>query len=169
MAPRQAAPRSGAEGNSWNVAASLWLLSFLLTSSSSSSLFGELNASVRGIAATAFAGFESQATQIGQLQAAITSILADARAFVAQTHTEMQSSKTSMSAEVDALNMKTQDVVKFIEGSNTTAAEVDEQLKVITAWMRDNNFESVPPRMTAAEAKTTELAANFDQRCRDRA
>ena len=128
---------------------------------------GELNASVSIIAAPVFVGFEAQATQIGQSQAAITSILADARAVVAQTHTEMQSSKTSMSAEVDALNVKLQDVVKFTEGSNTTAAEVDEQLKVITAWMRDNNLESVPPRMTAAEAKATELAANFDQRCRE--
>ena len=72
-----------------------------------------------------------------------------------------------MSAEVDALNVNLQDVAKFIESSNTTAAEVDAQLKVITAWMRDNNLESVPPRMTAAEAKTTELAANFGQRCRE--
>ena len=72
-----------------------------------------------------------------------------------------------MSAEVDALNVKLQDVVKFIEGSNTTAAEVDEQLRVIAAWMRDNNLESVPSMMTAAEAKATELAANFDQRCRE--
>ena len=59
---------------------------------------GELNAAVRNIAATAFAGVDAQATQIGQSQAAITSIVADARAFVAQTHTEMQASKASMSA-----------------------------------------------------------------------
>ena len=134
---------------------------------------GELNAAVRDIAATAFVGFESQATQIGQQQQAIagqqdsiTRILADARAFVAQTHTEMQSATVAMSAEGDALNVKLQDVVKFIEGSNTKAAEVDEKLQVITAWMRDNNLERVPSRMTAAEAKTIELAANFDQRCR---
>ena len=94
---------------------------------------GELNAAVRDIAATAFAAFESQATQIGQQQQqqqqaisgqqdSITRILADARAFVAQTHTEMQSAKSDMSAEVDALNVKFEDVGKFTESSNTTVS-----------------------------------------------
>ena len=138
---------------------------------------GELNAAVRDIAATAFAGFETQASQIGQQQQqqqaissqqeAITRILADARAFVAQRHTEMQSAKSDMSAEVDALNVKLQDVVKFIESSNTRVAEVDEKLRAMIAWMRDNQLESVPSRVTAAEAKTIELAAIFDQRCRE--
>ena len=54
---------------------------------------GELKAAVRLIAATVFAGFSEQATQIEQSQTAIKSIVSDARAFVAQTHTEMQSSK----------------------------------------------------------------------------
>ena len=76
---------------------------------------GELNAAVRLIEATAFAGFSEQASQIEQSQAAIKSIVSDARAFVVQTHLEMQASKTAMSSEVDALNVKLQDVVKFIE------------------------------------------------------
>ena len=40
---------------------------------------GELNAAVCNIAATAFAGIDAQATQIGQSQAAITSIVAGRR------------------------------------------------------------------------------------------
>ena len=86
---------------------------------------GELNAAVRLISATAFAGFSEQAAQIKQSQAAIKSIVSDARAFVAQAHTEMHASKTAMSSEVDALNVKLQDVVKFIETNNTKAAEVE--------------------------------------------
>ena len=40
-----------------------------------------------------------------------------------------------MSSEVDSLNMKLQDAVKFIESNNTKASEVEEKLKVITTWM----------------------------------
>ena len=118
---------------------------------------GELNAAVRHIAQTAFAGFSEQAAQIEQSQAAITSILTDARAFVAQTHTEMQASKSAMSLEVDALNAKLQDVVKFIEANNTKAAEVEESLKTMQAWCRDNHLDSIPARVTATEARSTEI------------
>ena len=90
----------------------------------------ELNAAVRAIAASAFAGFETQASQIAHQQQAIagqqeaiTRILADCRGFVAQTHTEMQAAKSDISADVDALNVKLLDVVKFIESKNTTVAK----------------------------------------------
>ena len=128
---------------------------------------GELNAAVRLIAATAFAGFSEQATQIEQSQAAIKSIVADTRAFVAQTHTKMQASKTTMSAEVDALNVKLQDVVKFIESNNTKAAEVEESLKVMTTWCRENHLESIPVRVTAADARSTEIVSSLKQRFRE--
>ena len=72
-----------------------------------------------------------------------------------------------MSGEVDSLNSKLQDVVKFIESNNTKASEVEEKLKVITTRMPENNLESVPARVTAAEAKTTELVSSFDQRLRE--
>ena len=63
----------------------------------------------------------------------------------------MQPAKADMSAEVDALNVKLQDVVNFMESSNTTVAQVDDKLKGITGWMRDSQLESVPPRMTTPE------------------
>ena len=77
----------------------------------------------------------------------------------------MQAAKNEMTADVDALHVKLQDVVKFIECVPTTVAEPDARLKGITAWMQDNQLDSVPARVTATEARATELAATFDQRC----
>ena len=79
----------------------------------------------------------------------------------------MQASKTAMSAEVDALNVKLQDVVKFIESNNTKAAEVEEKLKLMTTWCRENHLESIPARVTATEARSTEIVASIDQRFRE--
>ena len=91
---------------------------------------GSLNIAVSQIAASAFQGFETQAfqiasqqTTIGSQQDAITSILADCRAFVAQTTTETNTAKAAMAAEVDSLQKKIQDIVRFIAGvSDTTRA-----------------------------------------------
>ena len=127
---------------------------------------GELNAAVRHIAQTAYEGFSEQAAQIGQSQAAITSILTDARAFVAQTHTEMQKTKSAMRAEVDALNAKLQDVVKFLDKNKAQAAEVEEPLEVMQKWCRENHLESIPARMTATEARTTEIVSESERRFR---
>ena len=128
---------------------------------------GELNAAVRLIAQSAFEGFAEQAAQIEQSQAAITSILTDARAFVAQTHADMQTTKQAMSAEVEALNTKLQDVVKFIEKNTTQAAEVEESLKVMQTWCRENHLESIPARMTATEARATEIVSESDRKFRE--
>ena len=94
-------------------------------------------------------------------------VLTDARAFVAQTHADMQTTKQAMSAEVEALNTKLQDVVKFIEKNTTQAAEVEESLKVMQTWCRENHLGSIPARMTATEARATEIVSESDRKFRE--
>ena len=96
---------------------------------------GEFNAAVREIAASVYAGLDTQAAQIAHQQhaiagqqEAITRILADCRAFVAQTHTETNAAKSEMAAEVDSLQTKLQDIVKLVECVPDMVASLDARL-----------------------------------------
>ena len=96
---------------------------------------GSLNSAVTQIAASAFQGFETQASQIasqqtaiGSQQEAIIRILADCRAFVAQTTTETNAAKAAMVAEVDSLHTKIQDIARFIAGAPDATSYLDARL-----------------------------------------
>ena len=96
---------------------------------------GSLNTAVSQIAASAFQGLETQASQIasqqtaiGSQQEAITNILADCRAFVAQTTAETNAAKAAMAAQVDPLQTKIQDIARFIAGAPDATSYLDARL-----------------------------------------
>ena len=100
---------------------------------------------IGSIVADTYATFEAQASQITiqdrQVETnadEIGCVLEDYCTFVQQTRDEGNAAKTSMTPEVNALQAKLQDIVKFVEGVPDTVSSLDSRLEAITTWLAAN-------------------------------
>ena len=62
-------------------------------------------------------------------------MLADCRTSVQQTRDESFAAKLHFIQEVEALQTKFQDIVKFVEGVPDTVSSLDARLGAITSWI----------------------------------
>ena len=97
---------------------------------------GELNKVVSQIAMATYSGLEAQTDRVALTsaemeatkaaieaqQATIQGVLNDCRAFVTQTQSDTNEQKQAMTAEVDSLQTKIQDIVKFLESVTDTVS-----------------------------------------------
>ena len=116
-----------------------------------------MNKVVSQIAMATHSGLEAQTARVALMsaemeatkaaieaqQAAIQGVLNDCRAFVTQTQSDTNEQKQSMTAEVNSLQTKIQDIVKFVEKVPDTVSGLDSRLEAITAWMAANEIDGM--------------------------
>ena len=124
-------------------------------------------AAIHEVTSSAYAGLEAQAVQIAAQQQTIAGVLTDCRAFVARTQTETNDTKRAMTAEVEALQTKLQDIVAFVEKVPDTIGRLDTKLEAVPAWLSGNKFEGVSGRVNTVEVSYVELESNVDRRLRE--
>ena len=130
-------------------------------------LSGELTADVQAIATTTNSQVTLLAAQVNTNAEEISRVLADCRTFVQQTREESLAAKLQPTQEVDALQTKFQDIVKFVEGVPDTVSSLDSMLEAILTWLSANQLTDVAGNLSVLQATHDSLQENVDRRLRE--
>ena len=107
------------------------LRQLILAEMQSGETYQAVATAIGSIVAETYATFKAQASQITIQECQVKTnadeigrVLEDCRTFVQQTRDESNAAKLSMTAEVNALQTKLQDIVKFVEGVPETMSSL---------------------------------------------
>ena len=90
--------------------------------------------------------------------------LADCRIFVTETRSQADASKAEMVQQPEALHVKQQDIVKFVDDVPETVAALQEKLNSISAWCSANHLDAMPVTICLKQEKLNGLTAQTDHR-----
>ena len=129
---------------------------------------------IGSIVAATYATFEAQVSQITIQERQVKTnadeigrVLEDCRTFVQQTRDESNAAKLSMTAEVNALQTKLQDIVQFVEGVPDTMSSLNSHLEAITTWLAANQLSDVAKNLSVLQSGHDTLQENDDRRLRE--
>ena len=111
---------------------------------------------IGSIVAETYATFEAQASQI-TIQERQVQTNAD----------ESNVAKLSMTAEVNALQTKLQDTVKFVEGVPDTVPSLDSRLEAITTWLAASQLSDVAKNLSTLQGHHDTLQEHVGRRLRE--
>ena len=128
---------------------------------------GELTAGMQAIATSANSQVTLRAAQVKANADKIGRVLGDCCTFEQQTRDKSNAAKLLLTQEVDALQTKFHDIVKFVEGVPDTLSSLDAKLEAITTWLSANQLTDVASNLSVLQATHDTLQENVDRRLRE--
>ena len=114
---------------------------------------GEFTTAVQAIASAAGSQVAMLATQAKSNADEINRVLADCRVFVEQSLVESDAAKLTLTQEVDALQTKFRDVVRFVEGVPDKVSSLDTKLESITTWLAQSQLADVATKLSTLQSQ----------------